>query len=140
MVTLRATQKRYFIINLRYLLFAIILLVVEVLIALYVRDRIVRPYVGDYLVVIMIYCFVKAFIKASPLKVAIGVLLFAYLIEALQYFNFLEFIGLENNKIAKIVLGHGFEWIDIIAYTLGIGTVLLLERGSNRKSRMIKVG
>jgi hypothetical protein len=133
MVTLRATQKRYFIINFRYLLFAIILFVVEVLIALYVRDSIVRPYVGDYLVVIMIYCFVKAFIKASPLKVAIGVLLFAYLIEALQYFNFLEAIGLEKNKVARIVLGHGFEWMDLVAYTLGIGTVLLLEWGGNRK-------
>jgi hypothetical protein len=133
MVILRATQKRYYIINPRYLLFAIIIFVVEVLIALYVRDSIVRPYVGDYLVVIMIYCFVKAFIKASPLKVAIGVLLFSYLIEFLQYFNFLEAIGLEKNKIAKIVLGHGFEWIDLFAYTLGIGTVLLVEWRSNRK-------
>lgn len=132
-----ATPKRYFIINPRYLLFAIVLFVVEVLIALYVRDSIVRPYVGDYLVVIMIYCFVKAFIKASPLKVAIGVLLFSYMIEFLQYFNFLEAIELENNKVAKIVLGHGFEWMDLVAYTLGIGTVLLLEWRSNRKSREV---
>jgi hypothetical protein len=137
MVTLRATQKRYFIINPRYLLFAIILFVVEVLIALYVRDSIVRPYIGDYLVVIMIYCFVKAFIKVSPLKAAIGVLLFSYMIEFLQYFNFLEAIGLEKNKVARIVLGHGFEWIDLIAYTLGIGTVLLVEWGSDRKPRVV---
>ena len=110
----------------------------EVLIALYVRDRIVRPYVGDYLVVIMLYCFVKSFIKASPLTVAIGVLLFSYLIEFLQYVNFLEAIGLENNKVAKVVLGHGFEWLDLVAYTLGIGTVLLLEWVCNRKTRSIK--
>ena len=118
--------------------FAIILLIVEVLIALYVRDRIVRPYVGDCLVVIMLYCFVKSFIKASPLTVAIGVLLFSYLIECLQYVNFLEAIGLENNKVAKVVLGHGFEWLDLVAYTLGIGTVLLLEWVCNRKTRSIK--
>jgi hypothetical protein len=117
-----------FTLNLRFLLFAIILLVIEVLIALYVYDSFVRPYVGDYLVVILVYCFVKAFIKVSPLKTAIGVLLFAYLVEFLQYFKFLEMIGLENNKLAKIILGHGFEWIDLVAYTLGIATVLLLSK------------
>lgn len=117
-----------FTLDRRFLLFTIILFIVEVLIALYVHDSIIRPYVGDYLVVILIYCFVKAFIKASPLKVAIGVLLFAYLIEFLQYFNFLERVGWENNKMAKIVLGHGFEWIDLLMYTLGISTVLLLSK------------
>jgi hypothetical protein len=117
-----------FTLNPRFLFFAIILFIVEVLIALYVHDSVIRPYVGDYLVVILLYCFVKAFIKASPLTVAIGVLLFSYLIEALQYFNFLGAIGLENNKPARIILGHGFEWIDLVAYTLGIGTVLLLSK------------
>ncbi len=117
-----------FTLNPRFLLFAVILLVIEILIALYVKDNFVRPYVGDYLVVILIYCFVKAFIKVSPLKAAIGVLLLAYLIEFLQYFKFLEMIGLENNKMAKIMLGHGFEWIDLLAYTLGIVTVLLLSK------------
>ena len=89
-----------FTLNPRYLLFAIILFIVEVIIALYVHDHIVRPYVGDYLVVILIYCFIMAFIRASPLKVAIGVLLFSYLIESLQYFNFLQIVGLEKNKLA----------------------------------------
>lgn len=122
-----------FTVNRRYLFFAIVLFIVEVLIALYVHDRIVRPYVGDYLVVILLYCFVKAFINASPLTVAIGVLLFAYLIEFLQYFNFLEWIGLEKNKFARIVLGHGFEWLDLVAYTLGIGTLLLLSRNVRQR-------
>ena len=127
-----------FTVNLRFLLFAIILFAVEVYIALYVHDSIIRPYVGDYLVVILIYCFVRAFIKAKPLTVAIGVLLFSYLIETLQYFNFLELIGLKKNRLAKIVLGHGFEWIDLIAYTLGIATVLLMEWLSSKKHKTIR--
>ena len=35
----------------------IILLVVEVLIALFVHDSIIRPYLGDVLVVVVIYTF-----------------------------------------------------------------------------------
>ena len=118
--------------NLRYFLFASILFVAEVLIALFVRDKFVRPYFGDYLVVILIYCSIRAFIKVSPIKLAIGVLLFAYSVEVLQYLRILDRLGLSGNELAKTVIGHGFEWWDILAYTLGILTVLILDCNSNQ--------
>jgi len=107
---------------------------VEVFIALYVHDGFVRPYVGDYLVVMLIYCAVRTFIKISPVKLAIGVLLFSYVIEVLQFFSIVDRLGLSNNKLAKTVMGYGFEWIDLLAYTLGIVTVLILERGNRINS------
>lgn len=113
--------------NKKYFLFALILFIIEVLIAVFVRDRFIRPYFGDYLVVILLYCAVKAFIKAAPLKVAAGVLLFSYTIEVLQYFSIVDRLGLSGNVIARTVIGYGFEWWDLLAYTLGIVTVLLLE-------------
>ena len=58
--------------NLKYFLFALALFMIEVLIALFVHDSFIRPYLGDFLVVILIYCAVRTFIKASPLKIAIG--------------------------------------------------------------------
>ena len=116
-----------FTFNFKYFLFALILFVVEVLIALFVRDSFIRPYFGDYLVVILIYCAVRTFVNASPLKVSIGVLLFAYLIEVLQYFNIVDKLGLTDNEIARTVIGYGFEWWDMLAYTLGIATVLIIE-------------
>jgi hypothetical protein len=118
--------------NLRFFLFALVLFIIEVLIALYVHDRLIRPYGGDYLVVILIYCAVRSFIKAAPLKIAIGVLLFSYCVEILQYFHIVDRLGLSGNKIARVVIGYGFEWIDLLAYTLGIATVLFLERLSRK--------
>ena len=38
-----------------------ILLTIEVLIALFVHDAFVRPYIGDVLVVVVIYTFVRIF-------------------------------------------------------------------------------
>ncbi len=114
--------------NKKFLLLTLLLFITEVLIALYVRDRLVRPYGGDYLVVILIYCFVRTFLKAPVLPVAIGVLLFSYLIETLQYFRLVDRLGLEHNVIAKTVIGYGFSWIDMLAYTLGIITILLISR------------
>ncbi len=113
--------------NLRFFLLTILFFVTEVLIALYVRDNFVRPYVGDYLVVMLIYCAVRTFIKANPVKIAIAVLLFAYLVEVLQYFRIVDRLGLSGNQVAKTVIGYGFEWWDMLAYTLGILTILLVE-------------
>lgn len=114
--------------NLKYFFFASVIFIVEVLIALFVRDKFIRPYFGDYLVVILIYCAIRSFIKISPVKLSISVFLFACFIEVLQYFKIADSLGLSGNEIAKTVIGYGFEWWDIIAYTLGVATVLVLER------------
>ena len=113
--------------NLRFFLLTILFFVTEVLIALYVKDNFVRPYVGDYLVVMLIYCAVRTFIKANPVKIALAVLLFAYLVEVLQYFRIVDRLGLSGNLVAKTVIGYGFEWLDMLAYTLGVLTILLVE-------------
>jgi hypothetical protein len=113
-----------------YFLIAIILFTVEIMIALFVTDNIIRPYVGDFLVVILVYCFVRSFFKISILKAAIGTLVFAFVIEFLQYLNFIELIHLKHSRIANLVLGNLFQWIDLIAYTLGVLLVLLIERFS----------
>jgi hypothetical protein len=112
----------------RFLLFTILFFIIEVLIALYAHDDFVRPIVGDYLVVMLIYCAVRTFIEGNTSKIAIGVLLFAYLVEVLQYFRIVDKLGLAGNQLAKTVIGYGFEWVDMLAYTLGVITVVLLER------------
>jgi len=104
------------------------LFVVEVLIALYLHDRIIRPYIGDLLVVIMIYCFVKSFLNTDVIRTALAVLLFAYIIEVLQYFKFVKLLGLQNSKLASVVLGTSFQWIDLVAYTAGAAIVVAIEK------------
>lgn len=114
--------------SLKYFLLALALFIVEVLIALYVHDSFIRPYVGDYLVVIFIYCVVRSIYQAPVKRVALGVLIFSYLIEIGQYFNLVGMLGLQHNKAARIIIGTSFAWSDLIAYTLGILTVVLVEK------------
>ena len=111
----------------RYFLYTIILFLVEVLIALYVRDAIIRPYGGDFLVVILLYYFVRSFWNGSSISVAIGVLVFAYTIEILQYFNVVDLLGLKGNRLAEIIIGTGFSWWDMLAYTLGVLVVYWVD-------------
>lgn len=117
-----------FKLNPTFLILTILLFIIEVLIALYVHDSIIRPYIGDLLVVLLIYCFVKSFFDFPVLKTAIGVLLFSYLIEIFQYLKLIELLGLQHSKAANIIMGNSFEWIDLLAYTGGFATILLAEK------------
>lgn len=117
-----------FRLNKSYALLAALIFVIEVLIALFVKDGFVRPYLGDVLVVILIYCFVKAFLEAPVIKVAIVVLLFAFTIEFLQYIHIVEILGLQDSKIISTVLGTSFAWKDMLAYVAGFAIILIVEK------------
>lgn len=111
-----------------YFFIAIVLFITEILIAVFVHDRFIRPYIGDVLVVILIYCMVKAFFNTPPLTTALAVLLFSFVIETLQYFRIVHLLGWQNSRLARIVIGTSFAWEDIAAYTMGIGIVIAAER------------
>ncbi|GCC50098.1 DUF2809 domain-containing protein [Chryseotalea sanaruensis] len=111
-----------------YFIIALLIFVVEVLIALFIRDRIIRPYLGDVLVVILIYCFIKSFLSWPYQLTAMGVLLFSFFIEWLQSINFVEKIGLKHSTLANTIIGNSFAWLDILAYIVGIIIVLVIEK------------
>lgn len=120
-------MKNNFAFHKNYFIATVLLFLTEVFIALFVKDKFIRPYVGDFLVVILIYCFLKSFWNGKPLKVGIYVLLFAFAVEIGQHFQLVNLLGLGHSELAKTVIGTGFDWGDILAYTMGIGGVLGFE-------------
>ncbi|MEE3999569.1 DUF2809 domain-containing protein [Tenacibaculum sp. FZY0031] len=117
--------------NRKHFLTFIFLLLLEIIIAQ--SSGFIRHTFGDFLVVILLFYLVKAFFYLSNKTVAVSVLIFAYIVEFLQLTPLLEFLGLENNRLAVIVFGATFSIGDLVAYTLGIVTVLLLEKFLTRK-------
>ncbi|MBK9455392.1 MAG: DUF2809 domain-containing protein [Bacteroidetes bacterium] len=111
-----------------YLLVTICLLFIEIAIALFVKDKIIRPYIGDLLVVILIYAFVKIWISNREILVAICVFVFACFIELLQYFHIVEVLGLDDNKVATVIIGSKFNTLDIVMYLMGTIVVILTEK------------
>ena len=126
-------NKLQFRFSLKSFLIFLAIFVIEVLIALFVDDKIIRPYIGDVLVVIMIYYFIKSFVETKAIYLAIGVLLFAYCIEIGQYFNLVEVLGIQSNRLMRIVVGSSFSWIDMLAYTIGAAICYLVDRKSYDK-------
>ena len=119
--------------NPSYFFLSLILFIIEVIIAKYAHDAFIRPYMGDYLVVILLYSLIKSFFDLPIIPLSIGVLLFAYLVEISQYFHLIHHLGLADKLWARLILGTQFEWIDLLAYTLGMGTVLFVERIFRKK-------
>lgn len=111
-----------------YFVLTLLLLLTEILIALYVNDNFVRPYVGDFLVVILLYCFARSILNWSVIFTCLTVLIFSFFVEIAQYFQLVKHLQLENHKLARTIIGSSFEWIDLLAYTLGIVFVLVVEK------------
>ena len=111
-----------------YFIAFLILLTTKILIALFVQDTIIRPYIGDLLVVILLYCFIKSFFATPVFTTVIAVLAFAFLVELLQYFNIVQWLGLEHSKVARMIIGSAFEWKDLLAYVGGAAVIILFER------------
>ena len=114
--------------SIRPFLVATGLLLTEVGIALYVHDQIIRPYAGDLLATIFLYCLARSFVRARPGRTLVVVLLISYLIEGLQYLDLLRYLGWERSQLARVVLGTHFAWGDLLAYSLGAGVVLAAQR------------
>lgn len=116
-----------FTFNKFYLICTLPLLAIEILIAIYSTNWI-RAYFGDFLVVILLYCFIMSFVDTYKKMVLIAVLLFSYGVEILQYYRFVEVIGLHESAIANTLIGNYFSWIDMLMYTLGILFVAIIEQ------------
>ncbi|MBT1695380.1 DUF2809 domain-containing protein [Fulvivirgaceae bacterium PWU4] len=120
--------------NKKYFGLAVLIFTIEVLIALFVRDTFVRPYLGDVLVVILIYCFARSFLNVPVLTMAVAVLAFAFTVEFLQYLNIVEKLGLQGSAIARTVIGTSFAWKDLLAYVAGFVLVLVVEKYALRRN------
>ncbi|HPM31465.1 MAG TPA: DUF2809 domain-containing protein [Chryseolinea sp.] len=114
--------------NTIYFTLTILLFITEVLIALFATSNFVRSYLGDVLVVILLYCFIRSFFKVPVFALAIGVLVFAITIEFLQYVKIVNILGLQKSSLARTVIGTSFAWLDILAYIAGTAVVLVIER------------
>jgi len=110
-----------------YAIATLALLAIEVLIALFVRDNFVRPYVGDVLVVIALYTLVRIFIPEKCHLLPLWIFLFAAAVEVLQYFEIVRLLGLSNSRFMSVLIGGTFDWEDIACYAVGCALLGLFE-------------
>jgi hypothetical protein len=100
---------------------------VEICIATVGKHTFLRPVLGDFLVVLLLYSIGRLFFKGTSVTLGIGVLLVAYTVEVLQWGGLSEKLGLSHTLFGQLVLGASFDWCDLLAYTLGTCLAVVLD-------------
>jgi len=106
--------------RLLYFFITIIVIVLGLLSRTHFVPEIVYPYLGDFLYALMFF-FIFGFLfkKTSTVKITVLCILFCYGIETLQLYQADWINAIRSTRAGGLVLGFGFLWSDILAYTLG---------------------
>ncbi len=110
-----------FTFNIKYFIASVVVFFVEVLIATVLKECFfVRAYLGDVIVVILLYTLLLSFFKVeNHPKLIFGIFIFSCLIEFMQYFHVAELLGFKKGSLMYIVIGNSFAWEDILCYAVG---------------------
>ncbi|MFE9078208.1 ribosomal maturation YjgA family protein [Bacillus mobilis] len=90
--------------------------------------QLLNEYLGDALWALMIFTgFGFLFPKIETKRVAFISLLFCYGIEVSQLYHAEWIDSIRATTLGGLVLGYGFLWSDLVAYTIGVGVGFLFE-------------
>ncbi|EJV80552.1 DUF2809 domain-containing protein [Bacillus cereus] len=96
--------------------------------------HLLNDYLGDALWALMIFTgFGFLFPKTETKKLAFISLMFCYGIEASQLYHAEWIDSIRATTLGGLVLGYGFLWSDVVAYTIGVGVGILCEFMLRRK-------
>lgn len=113
--------------SVKFFTVSVLLFVLLVIIALFVHDQFIRPFLGDVLVVIWLFYGLKSFLELADFWLSIAVLLFCFAVEFAQYLQLIHWLGWEHITVIRVVLGATFDWKDMAAYCLGWLMALLIS-------------
>lgn len=88
----------------------------------------INLYLGDALWAFMIFSgFGFLFTNLETKKLGLAALMFCYFIEVTQLYHSSWIDSIRRTTLGGLVLGYGFLWSDLIAYTMGVSIGFLLE-------------
>ena len=112
--------------RLSYIIGFVLLVAVEVCIGVFYFSRFIRSYVGDVIIVWVLYCLFRSFVprKFNSYAVALGILAFAFAVEFLQKAHIADVLGVKN-ELLRIIIGTSYAPEDLWCYVAGTGVTLL---------------
>ncbi|WP_083252184.1 DUF2809 domain-containing protein [Pedobacter steynii] len=114
--------------NLRSRLNYALLLITVIILGILSRKTTIIPLItGDILYAIMMFFLIRfLFIRLNYLKAALISLTICYLIELSQLYHVAWIDQIRNTSLGALVLGRGFLWSDMAAYTIGTAACVFL--------------
>jgi len=117
----------------RYLVIFLLLLTAEIAIALLHIHKFVRGFVGDLLVIPLLYSTLKLISKGSTKTVLLCTVTIAFGLELAQYIGLADILGIQN-KWLRVIIGTTYDPLDLLAYSLGATFILMYEYYDNKNT------
>ncbi len=105
-------------INRNYFFITVLLLLLEIAIAQFFKDYFIRGFLGDVVVIPLLYYFIRFFLQKNIKRLKEYIVLVAFCVEFIQYSKIIEQFTI-HSSLLKIVLGSTFDTWDLLAYCLG---------------------
>lgn len=94
-------------------------------------------YVGDSLWALLVYWLMRFFVpQKSHWLSAIVALLFAFSIEVSQLYQADWINAIRHTRLGGLVLGFGFQWTDLVAYSVGIAFGATLDYLTRKRIKL----
>ncbi|RYZ55727.1 MAG: DUF2809 domain-containing protein [Sphingobacteriales bacterium] len=91
-------------------------------------------WIGDAIWAVMIYLMLAFLLPGwRPLKLALFALLCCFAVECSQLYQAAWINAIRSTRFGALVLGHGFLFSDLLAYTAGITIVTITEVWTMKK-------
>lgn len=88
----------------------------------------INLYLGDALWALMVFFLWGLLFRTRQTRwITLRALLFTFSIEVTQLYQSQWINSLRTTRLGGLILGYGFLWSDLIAYSVGIGVGVLLE-------------
>lgn len=112
--------------RLPYIIGVLLLTAVEVVIGVFEFSHFIRSYIGDVIIVWVLYCLFRSFVprKFNSYAVALGILAFSFVVEFLQKAHIADILGVEN-KLLRTLIGTSYATEDLWSYAAGTAVTIL---------------
>lgn len=103
---------------------------------MFIFPKNIAPFIGDMFWAMMVYFGFRFLLpKLALLKSFNIALIFSFAIEISQLYQSDWINTIRKTTIGGLVLGHGFLWMDLISYTIGIIIAVIIDKAlSHAKS------
>ncbi len=106
---------------------ALFILCIEIIIGCFIHDRLIRPYLGDVLVIILLCCIVRIVSPKRPIHLGLYMISVGVAAELLQLVHLDQLLGVRGTVLGTL-LGSTCDIRDILCYTVGGVLFELAER------------
>ena len=114
-------KRKYYVVGF------LILFIVESCIAAFLKSGFIRGNLGDFLVVLLVYCLIMACSHFSVKTGLVSTAVVALVVELLQIIDLTQFFEGTYKSMARLVFGSHFSWLDLLMYALGIVCIGCIE-------------